>query len=88
MKKGKQKKTIKNNKNQEELNVTKEVGQYDNELNKLANVKKSYFDTMNKVVETYLNQKYSKKGESNKSKQELNNKLKTLEKKKDKASYV
>ena len=34
---------------------------YDNELNKLANVKKSYFDTMNKVVETYLNQKYSKK---------------------------
>ena len=29
MKKGKQKKTIKNNKNQEELNVTKEVGQYD-----------------------------------------------------------
>ena len=29
MKKGKQKKTKKNNKNQEELNVTKEVGQYD-----------------------------------------------------------
>jgi hypothetical protein len=56
---------------------------YDNELNKLSNVKKSYFDTMNKVVETYLNQKYSKKGESAKSKQELNNKLKNLEKKKE-----
>ena len=56
---------------------------YDNELNKLSSVKKSYFDTMNKVVETYLNQKYSKKGESAKSKQELNNKLKNLEKKKD-----
>ena len=61
---------------------------YDNELNKLANVKKSYFDTMNKVVETYLNQKYSKKGESNKSKQELNNKLKTLEKKKEEYKQV
>jgi hypothetical protein len=56
---------------------------YDNELNKLSNVKKSYFDTMNKVVETYLNQKYSKRGESAKSKQELNNKLKNLEKKKE-----
>ena len=56
---------------------------YDNELNKLSSVKKSYFDTMNKVVETYLNQKYSKKGESAKSKQELNNKLKNLEKKKE-----
>ena len=56
---------------------------YDNELNKLSAVKKSYFDTMNKVVETYLNQKYSKKGESAKSKQELNNKLKNLEKKKE-----
>ena len=56
---------------------------YDNELNKLSNVKKSYFDTMNKVVETYLNQKYSKKGESAKSKQELNKKLKNLEKKKE-----
>mgnify|MGYP002624855677 CR=1 FL=1 len=61
---------------------------YDNELNKLANVKKSYFDTMNKVVETYLNQKYSKKGENNKSKQELNNKLKTLEKKKEEYKQV
>ena len=56
---------------------------YDTELNKLSAVKKSYFDTMNKVVETYLNQKYSKKGESAKSKQELNNKLKNLEKKKE-----
>ena len=56
---------------------------YDTELNKLSSVKKSYFDTMNKVVETYLNQKYSKKGESAKSKQDLNNKLKILEKKKE-----
>ena len=56
---------------------------YDTELNKLSAVKKSYFDTMNKVVETHLNQKYGKKGESAKSKQELNNKLKNLEKKKE-----
>ena len=56
---------------------------YDLELTKLSNVKKSYFDTMNRVVETYLNQKYSKKGENSKSKQDLNNKLKSLEKKKD-----
>ena len=56
---------------------------YDNELIKLSNVKKSYFDTMNKVVESHLNQKYSKKGESNKAKQELNNKLKQLAKKKE-----
>ena len=56
---------------------------YDNELNKLTNVKKSYFDTMNKVVEIYINQKYNKKKDSNKSKQELNNKLKALEKKKE-----
>ena len=56
---------------------------YDNELTKLSNVKKSYFDTMNRVVETYLNQKYSKKGENSKSKQELINKMKSLEKKKE-----
>ena len=56
---------------------------YDNELNKLTNVKKSYFDTMNKVVELFINQKYNKKKDSNKSKQELNNKLKALEKKKE-----
>ena len=56
---------------------------YDNELIQLSNVKKSYFDTMNKVVESHLNQKYSKKGESNKAKQELNNKLKQLAKKKE-----
>ena len=56
---------------------------YDNELIKLSNVKKSYFDTMIKVVESHLNQKYSKKGESNKAKQELNNKLKQLAKKKE-----
>ena len=56
---------------------------YDNELIKLSNVKKSYFDTMNKVVESHLNQKYSKKGESNKAKQELNNKLKQKKQKKE-----
>ena len=60
---------------------------YDNELNKLTLVKKSYFDTMNKVVETYLNQKYGKKGESAKSKQDLNNKLKNLEKKKEEYKF-
>ena len=56
---------------------------YQNGLDKLTNVKKSYFDTMNKVVESYLLQKHSKKGENSKSKIELNNKLQILEKKKD-----
>ena len=56
---------------------------YNNGLTKLNSVKKSYFDTMNKVVELYLNQKFGKKGENSKSKQELNNKLLLLEKKKE-----
>jgi hypothetical protein len=56
---------------------------YDTELSKLTQVKKSYFETMNKVVEIYLNQKYNKKKDNNKTKQELNNKLKALEKKKE-----
>ena len=38
---------------------------------------------MNKVVELFLNQKYGKKGENNKSKQELQSKLQLLEKKKE-----
>ena len=57
---------------------------YDNELKKLNKVKDTYFEGINKVVETFLNQKYSKKGENQKSKQDLNNKLKSLEKKKQK----
>ena len=52
-------------------------------INKLTSVKKSYFDAMNKVVESFLNQKYSKKGENTKSKQELQNKLQLLTKKKE-----
>ena len=55
---------------------------FDAELNKLKVVKKSYFDSINKVVEAHLNQKYSKKGENNKTKQELQVKIKYLEKKK------
>jgi hypothetical protein len=56
---------------------------YDNGLIRLANLRKSYFDTMHKVVESFLNQKYSKKGENSKSKKELNNKLELLAKKKE-----
>jgi len=55
---------------------------FDAELNKLKAVKKSYFDSINKVVESHLNQKYSKKGENSKTKQELQVKMKNLEKKK------
>ena len=61
---------------------------YDMELNKLSLVKKTYFDAMNKVVETYLNNKFSKKGESSKHKQDLNHKLKILEKKKEEYKQV
>ena len=56
---------------------------YQSGLNKLTSVKNSYFETMNKVVELFLNQKYGKKGENNKSKQELQSKLQLLEKKKE-----
>ena len=56
---------------------------YQNGINKLTSVKKSYFDAMNKVVELFLNQKFSKKGENTKSKQELQNKLQLLTKKKE-----
>jgi len=55
---------------------------FDSELAKLKGVKKSYFDSINKVVEAHLNQKYSKKGENSKSKTELQTKMKMLEKKK------
>lgn len=61
---------------------------YDNELNKLKKVKENYFEGINKIVETFLNQKYSKKGETQKSKQDLNNKLKSLEKKKQEYKKV
>ena len=61
---------------------------YDNELKKLNKVKDTYFEGINKVVETFLNQKYSKKGENQKSKQDLNNKLKSLEKKKQEYKKV
>ena len=56
---------------------------YDDELKKLTNVQKSYFDTMNKVVEIFLNIKYGKKGENSKAKADLKNKMKSLEKKKE-----
>ena len=55
---------------------------FDSELAKLKGIKKSYFDSINKVVEAHLNQKYSKKGENSKSKTELQTKMKMLEKKK------
>ena len=55
---------------------------YDAELNKLKIVKKAYFDSMNKVVESYLNQNYGKKVDKNKAMQDFQNKKKNLEKKK------
>ena len=54
---------------------------YDNELKKLESTKTSYFDAMNRVVESFLYQKYGKK--NNKSKQDYNKQLKNLEKKKE-----
>ena len=61
---------------------------YDAELNKLKIVKKAYFDSMNKVVESYLNQNYGKKVDKNKSIQDFNNKKKNLEKKKSEYKKV
>ena len=61
---------------------------YDAELNKLKIVKKAYFDSMNKVVESYLNQNYGKKVDKNKSMQDFNNKKKNLEKKKSEYKKV
>ena len=61
---------------------------YQNGITKLTGVKKSYFDAMNKVVELFLNQKFSKKGENNKTKQELNNRLNLLSKKKEEYKKV
>ena len=55
---------------------------FDSELAKLKGIRKSYVDSINKVVESHLNQKYSKKGENSKAKAELQAKMKILEKKK------
>ena len=55
---------------------------FDSELAKLKGIRKSYVDSINKVVESHLNQKYSKKGENSKAKAELQAKMKVLEKKK------
>jgi hypothetical protein len=56
---------------------------YDNGLNKLANTRNSYFEAVHKVVESFLNQKYGKKGENSKSKKELESKKALLAKKKE-----
>ena len=61
---------------------------FDAELVKLKGIRKSYVDSINKVVEAHLNQKYSKKGENSKSKTELKAKLKMLEKKKSEYKTV
>ena len=55
---------------------------FDSELAKLKGIRKSYVDSINKVVESHLNKKYSKKGENSKAKAELQAKMKILEKKK------
>ena len=57
--------------------------EYDTELNKLKISRDSYFEATNKLVESYINQKYGKKGDNNKNKPDISNKLKNLEKKKD-----
>ena len=56
--------------------------EYDGELNKLKQNSVTYFDSMNKVVEAYINQNLGKKGGNSKSKPDFSNKLKTLLKKK------
>ena len=55
---------------------------YKEHISKLGNIKTSYFDSIHKYVEVYLNYKYGKKAESNKLKHELENKKKIVEAKK------
>ena len=55
---------------------------YQGELNKLSSLKKVYFDTTNKAIESCLNIKYSNKS-NKKNKEELNNKKKQIIQKKE-----
>ena len=55
---------------------------YQNELTKLSQVKKSYFDTVNKTIEYYLIQKSSNKMGNGKIMAELENKKNGLKNKK------
>ena len=54
---------------------------YNNELDNLNDIKKSYFDSINNYVEVFLNKTYNKK-ENSKMKHDLENKLKIVETKK------
>ena len=54
---------------------------YQTELNKLSMTKKSYNDIINKTIEFYLNQKYLHKSDSNKIKNELENKKRQIKSK-------
>ena len=56
--------------------------QYGNHLKKLSLFENSYFDSINKYVEAFLNIKFSKKGINNKLKIDLEKKLKIEEEKK------
>ena len=55
---------------------------YQGELNKLSSLKKVYFDTTNKAIESCFNIKYSNKS-NKKNKEELNNKKKQIIQKKE-----
>ena len=55
---------------------------YQNELNKLSQVKKAYFDNMNKTIEFFLTQKYSNKIGNSKTMSELENRKNILKNKK------
>ena len=57
--------------------------QYQKELDKLSKVKTSYFDSLNKIIEYYLNHKSANKLKSNKVINELKNKKKLIGIKKD-----
>ena len=56
--------------------------EYKEHLSKLSNIKNSYFDSINKYVEVYLNSKYGKKSDKSKLQHELEKKKKIVEEKK------
>ena len=55
---------------------------YQNELNKLSQIKKIYFDVMNKTIEYYLTQKWSNKLSNSKIATELENRKNAVKNKK------
>ena len=56
---------------------------YQGELNKLSSIKKVYFDTTNKAIETCLNIKYSNKSNKKNKEELIKNKKQIIQKKED-----